>query len=222
VDRCLLLFTKPARPGRVKTRLIGDLTAEQAADLHGALLADALAELGGGAYDLHLAWALEEGESPPALALPAKEQRGADLGERLYRALAEAGRRYPLVAAVGSDAPTLSRSRVEAAFDLVAAGCDLALGPAEDGGYYLVAARADRLAPELFADIPWSTGAVLERTLDRGRRLGLNCRLLPTARDVDTPADLAALIALLDGGGANCPRTRSLLAAWGRLSAEPG
>ena len=89
------------------------------------------------------------------------------------------------------------------------------------GGYYLIAARADRLAPELFAGIPWSTGEVLARTLDRCASLGLAFRLLPAARDVDTPPDLAALSRRLAVGGPDCPRTRALLARWGRLAGEP-
>jgi len=57
--RRLLLFTKPARPGRVKTRLIGDLTAEEAAQLHAAFLADLAERLRGGSFELVVAWALE-------------------------------------------------------------------------------------------------------------------------------------------------------------------
>jgi rSAM/selenodomain-associated transferase 1 len=217
VDRCLLLLAKPARPGRVKTRLIGDLTPEQAAELQAAFLDDALAELAGGRYDLFLAWALEDGEAPPSLPWPWLRQEGADLGERLYRALAGAGRAYPLVGAVGSDHPTLRRERVEAAFDLLAEGADVVLGPADDGGYYLIAARAQGLAPELFSGIAWSTGEVLAATVERCRRQGLAVGLLPASRDVDTPEDLQALAARLVAGAESCPATRALLARWGRL-----
>src|SRR5688500_5580588 len=101
---CLLLFTKPAVPGRVKTRLIGALTATQAAELHAAFLADLLARLRHATtFDLRLAWAVDEGEPLPPSPFPAVRQEGAGLGERLYRALAAAAHDYPLVAAVGSD-----------------------------------------------------------------------------------------------------------------------
>ena len=88
-DRRLLLFTKPPVPGRVKTRLIGELTPQQAARLHEAFLMDLLARLRRGAFDLRIAWATEGEEQAPRLGFPGELQRGADLGQRLFRVLAE-------------------------------------------------------------------------------------------------------------------------------------
>jgi hypothetical protein len=217
VERTVLLFTKPGVPGRVKTRLIGELTAAAAAELHGALLADILDNLSTGRFRLELRWSLEEGEEPPDLGLPASRQEGRDLGERLFRALEEAAAAGALVAAVGSDHPELSASGVEAAFEALEAGADLVLGPAADGGYYLIAARPDAVQRSLFAGVPWSTPAVLEETLARAARSGLLCHLLPRGWDVDTAADLAALAVRLAAGAAHCPATERLLAGWGRL-----
>lgn len=216
-DRCLLLYTKPARPGRVKTRLIGALTPGQAADLHAAFLGDLLERLSRGRFELRLAWALESGEEAPDLGLPGRAQEGEDLGERLYRGLAAAARSFPLVAAVGSDHPTLPLARVDEAFRRLEAGAEVVLGPAADGGYYLVGARAETLRRRLFEEVPWSTGRVLEATLERCRELGVACELLPGGSDVDTPEDLEALAGDLARRGGTCPRTRRLLAAWGRL-----
>lgn len=216
-DRCLLLYTKPAVPGRVKTRLIGELSPEQAAALHAAFLGDVVERLAGGAFRLRLAWALEEGEEPPFEEPPGMRQEGADLGERLYRGLAAAGEECPLVAALGSDHPTVATATVEEAFRLLEEGAQVVLGPATDGGYYLVAARAECLAPELFTGVPWSTEEVLSTTLERCRALGLAVRLLAPGRDVDTPEDLAHLAQSLAEGGPACPRTRELLARWGRI-----
>jgi hypothetical protein len=212
-SRRLLLFTKPAREGRVKTRLIGDLTAAEAAALHAAFLADLLDRLGGGDFELRLAWALEPGEAVPAGPLPGVRQEGSDLGERLYRALAAAAAEAGAVAALGSDHPTLPLELVHRAFERVESGADVVLGPAEDGGYYLIALRAGAVAPRLFAGIAWSTGQVLAATLARCRELGLAVELLPAASDVDTPEDLRRLAArMADGGDLGCPRTRALLA----------
>jgi uncharacterized protein len=218
-DRCLLVYTKPARPGRVKTRLIGDLTAHQAAELHAAFLGDLLQQLAGGDFALRLAWDLGPGEEPPLADPPGERQQGDDLGERLYRGLAAAARTFPLVAAVGSDHPTLSRRRVEEAFTRLDGGADVVLGPAADGGYYLVGVRAEALDRRLFAGVPWSTGEVLAATLERCRRLGRRPALLAAAADVDTPGDLADLVLHLSRDGEGCPRTRRLLASWGRLPA---
>ena len=220
-SRHLLLFTKPARPGRVKTRLIGELTAEEAARLHGAFLGDLLDRLREGDFELTLAWALEPDEEMPAGPVPGVRQRGSDLGDRLYFALSEAG--GGIVAAVGSDHPTLSLEMVHRAFATLEdseAGADIAdivLGPADDGGYYLIALRAGAVSPRLFADIAWSTGQVLPATLERCRELGLRLELLPAASDVDTPEDLRRLAAGMATSDLGCPRTRDLLVSLGLL-----
>jgi uncharacterized protein len=210
--RRLLLFTKPAREGRVKTRLIGDLTAAEAAELHAAFLADLLDRLREGDFELRLAWALEPDEEVPEGPVPGMRQEGSDLGERLYRALstAESG----AVAALGSDHPTLPLDLVHRAFETLEtpeAGADVVLGPAEDGGYYLIALRAGAVHPRLFEDVAWSTDRVLPATLERCRELGLAVELLPEASDVDTPEDLRRLAERMADSDLGCPRTRSLL-----------
>ncbi len=182
--RRLLLFTKPARAGRVKTRLIGDLTPAQAAELHAAFVADLVARLSGASCDLHLAWAAREASA---------------------------------VAALGSDHPSLPVELVERAFAAIEAGARLVLGPAEDGGYYLIALAAP-VPRRLFEDIDWSTGRVLAQTLERAAELGIAPELLPPVADVDTPEDLARLARRMAASDLGCPRTRHLLAAWGRLS----
>jgi hypothetical protein len=237
---CLLLFTKPAHPGRVKTRLVAStigersLGAAEAAALHAALLGDLCDRLAAGAdasFRLRLGWAVEPGEPLPPLpaelagrpGVDATRQRGADLGERLFRALDEAAREHAVVAAVGSDHPTLSLDHVRRAFAALAAGeGDVALGPSLDGGYYLVAVRRESLSPRLFAEIDWSTERVLAQTLERCRELGLRVVELPVARDVDRGEDviaLAAEIAAVEAAGEaiGCPRTRQVLAGWGLL-----
>jgi len=254
---CLLLFTKPARPGRVKTRLVGaslpggadgTVTAARAAALHAAFLDDLAARLGRGvergAFRLRLAWALDAAEPLPTLpeglagigGVDAVRQAGDDLGARLHRALAGAARDHRSVAAVGSDHPTLPLARVEEAFAAAARG-RVALGPADDGGYYLIALPAGAVSLGLFAGVAWSTGAVLEQALARCRAAGLEVELLPPGLDVDEGPDLERLAALLAGSGRpgpassigeglDCPRTLALLASWGcfeagREAAEP-
>lgn len=253
-SRCLFLFTKPARPGRVKTRLTrgeGALSPERAALLHAAFLGDLAERLLPGTvarsevrFRLRLAWALEAGAALPDLAaevapmgevaipddaaLDAVRQAGGDLGEKLFEALSRAAAEHPGgVAAVGSDHPTLPLERVRRAFALLDGGADVVLGPADDGGYYLVALRPGAVRRRLFAEIPWSTGGVLAATEARCRELALRLVHLPPGQDVDEPADLDRLAALLAGDRASrlpgeasdCPRTRRLLRAWGRLPA---
>lgn len=217
-DRQLLLFTKPAEPGRVKTRLIGDLTSSEAAQLHEAFLLDMVERLEGGEFELRIAWALDGEQEPPPWSPAWVRQEGSDLGSRLYSALAGAAANGAAVAAIGSDHPGLAKESVEAAFGRIEAGADAVLGPAEDGGYYLIALAPDQVHRRLFEDIPWSTDRVLEETEARCRELGLRVERLATGADVDTPEDLRRLASQLERGGEGAPRTRSLLARWGRLS----
>ena len=156
-------------------------------------------------------------------------QSGADLGARMAhlsaRLLADGAR---------GGAPDWQRPATlppahlaEAARALVAGTADVVLGPAEDGGYYLIGLA--RPAPALFQDIAWSTGAVLEATRARARALGLREHLLPTWYDVDTPADLGRLRRDLvrpgptrGARGAGSPRSPTLLgAAAGQQGEEP-
>lgn len=220
-DRVVLLFTKPAQPGRVKTRLIGEVTAQEAAELHAALVVDLLERMNGGEFELQIAWALGDGEEAPESRLPAVKQEGADLGERLHHALARASQSALAVAAIGSDHPELSRADLEEAFDLLESGdIDIVLGPAHDGGYYLLAVRREALEPRLFEDIPWSTAEVLGETLKRCDEIGLRTHLLRPAFDVDTPADLKRLATALADGTARSPAASGLLRAWGYVSEE--
>lgn len=220
-DRRLLLFTKPARAGWVKTRLIGDLTPTQAAELHAAFLDDLLDRLRTGRFDLTLAWSLDPEDAIPAGPFPGVRQRGDDLGERMFTALSAGAEGSAPVAAVGSDHPALPLELIDRAFDLLEGGADAVLGPAEDGGYYLIALRAAAVDRRLFEGIAWSTDQVLPATLERCRELGLRVELLPEAVDVDTPADLRRLAASMADGDLGCPRTRALLTSWGRLP-RPG
>lgn len=230
--RRLVLFTKPAVPGRVKTRLVGALTPEQAAALHAAFLGDVSERLvaaeGRGELELWSAWALAPGEAVPSGPGRAFRQEGADLGARLVHGLGHAAREAggaAAVAALGSDHPTVPTARIDEAFRRIEAGADVVLGPSRDGGYYLIALAAGALHPELFEGVPWSTGEVLARTEEGAARLGLTVARIEEGYDVDTPDDLEHLAGRLAEGGApaaRCPRTCGLLSSWGRLAAPAG
>jgi rSAM/selenodomain-associated transferase 1 len=144
-------------------------------------------------------------------------QRGGDLGARMANLAADllaAGHSGVLI--VGSDLPTVPVSHLaEAARCLAEDAADLVLGPAEDGGYYLVGLR--RPAPALFSDVAWGTAAVFEVTLARARALDLRVHLLPPWHDVDTTEDLARLRRDLAGAGGDMTgawRTRRWLEAF--------
>lgn len=149
--------------------------------------------------------------APPSFRL--MPQRGADLGERMSGALDDllaAGHTGALV--VGTDSPTLPMAYVAEGAQVLAGGAaDVVVGPAEDGGYYLIGVR--RAQPALFSGIPWSTGGVMTGTVARARALGIRVHLLPTWFDVDTGSDLRRLRADLAAGVAVPRRTARCLAA---------
>lgn len=115
-------------------------------------------------------------------------QSDGDLGDRMAHAFSESFRRGARRAViVGSNVPSLSGDVVRAAFRALD-DHDLVLGPARDGGHYLVGLA--RLHAALFHEIPWSAASVLTMTLERARTLGLDVRLLDPLRDIDTLEDV--------------------------------
>lgn len=222
-DRALLLFTKPAIPGRVKTRLAaGGVGAEAAAALHAAFLDDLVARFAAGGIELLPCWELSADEALPSWPPGGVRQEGSDLGARLHRAFRVAEERHPalrFVAAIGTDCPDLPIALVESAFGALERGADLALGPAEDGGFVLMALRPRSVLPRLFEAIPWSGPRVLETMLARAAEIGLTVELLESSRDVDTVDDLAALSARLAAADPGlCRATRRELARLGALA----
>jgi glycosyltransferase A (GT-A) superfamily protein (DUF2064 family) len=121
------------------------------------------------------------------------EQRGGDLGERLAGVIERAAALDlgPLVV-IGADSPTLPPAYLATALGALARGeADVALGPADDGGYYALALRAPM--PGLFDSVEWSTPRAYAQTAGNAARLGLRLLELPRWHDVDTPADLLRL-----------------------------
>jgi glycosyltransferase A (GT-A) superfamily protein (DUF2064 family) len=193
VRRAVVMLSKPSVPGRVKTRLIGELSPEDAADLHRAFVADstaALLEFQRRRADSRCfaAWAL----SSPTESLPTSPLRGfrqseGDLGRRLHQALwrvleSQADTPDGTAIAIGSDLPTLGVGRLEAAFEALEGGAGVVLGPARDGGYYLIGVRRQSCQPRLLA-----------QTIERARELGIEPVLLDEESDIDTAADLEHL-----------------------------
>ena len=116
-----------------------------------------------------------------------RPQVSGDLGERMAGAFDECLAEADRVCIVGTDVPGVGPGTLEEAFRSLETH-DVVVGPATDGGYYLVGLRETR--PELFREIPWSTGAVLETTLARAREVGADVGLLATRTDVDTKEDV--------------------------------
>jgi rSAM/selenodomain-associated transferase 1 len=189
----VLVIAKAPVPGRAKTRLVPPLDAEQAAGLQRAMLLDTLdacrAELDDVAI-LHADPAEAQELERIAPGTPLLLQDGRGLEDALGRALERHAAGGP-VAIVSSDVPGLPRGSLHRTFAALREGADVVLGPAHDGGYWLIAMA--RFHPEALREIPWSTPAVLGVTRARCHAAGLRVELLEPWRDVDTVADLAFL-----------------------------
>jgi uncharacterized protein len=191
----LIIFSRYPEAGRSKTRLIPALGASGAARLHEDMTRHTLrtaAELVRDypvRVEVHFAGG-DEGSMRRVFGgdFPYRRQVAGDLGHKMRTALKGALRTGSSRAMViGTDCPDLTAARLRQAFEALETR-ELVLGPAQDGGYYLIGCR--RVWPELFADIPWGTEHVLALTLAAARGAGLTPHVLEPLPDVDRPEDL--------------------------------
>jgi rSAM/selenodomain-associated transferase 1 len=191
------VFAKAPVPGEVKTRLIPALGREGATELHCRLVQHTLATAAMarvGSVELWTTAPRNEAflqTCERLLGIPLLLQPEGDLGARMSAAMTHGLARARAVLLVGSDVPTMCCDDLREARDALANGSDAVLGPAEDGGYWLLG--LSRHAAELFHDLPWSTPAVLDATRDRLTALRWRWRELPTRWDVDRLEDLHRL-----------------------------
>lgn len=190
----LIQFAKAPREGGVKTRMMPHLSARQACDLHCELVLWTSRQLVGsglGDVELSVAGDLANALFDQCRALGVSrfsQQHGADLGQRMYRAIHDGLQSYTGVILVGSDCPGIDRAYLEQAV-LALDTAPVVLGPAIDGGYVLVGAT--QIHRELFQDIAWGGGQVYADTTAKLGELGLEWVALPALADVDRPPDLA-------------------------------
>jgi len=189
------IFVKIPVPGEVKTRLVPPLSPEEACELYRAFLADLftriskLKKISGTVFYSGADPAAIEGMVPPRYRL--MPQTGDTLGERLqnaFEALLEDEGSSACV--IGSDSPDIPLAYLKRAF-LKLKRKDIVLGPAADGGYYLIALK--KIIPELFRDIDWGTDTVFGATLRKVDAGGLSSALLPLWYDVDDVKSLSLL-----------------------------
>ena len=195
----VVVMARAPVPGKTKRRLISAIGANRAAALHRAMIRRAVTSaLASGVGPVEL-WCTPstDHEFFHSLCSDAQvdlhTQVGPDLGARMHAAI---DARSGAVAVIGTDCPFLEPcDLVCAAGALRAAGVDVVIAPAFDGGYVLIA--VNRPAPELFTGVEWGTGRVLAQTRERARAAELRLVELEARRDVDRPEDLDALVGVL-------------------------
>lgn len=196
----LIIFTRYPEPGTTKTRLIPVLGAKGAANLQFHMtettvikakkLSNMMALLvevrfAGGNLQLMKNWLGVE------LNLKYQKQGTGDLGERMARAFESAfDQEMESVVIIGTDCPSLTVDIMLEAFAKLTE-YDVIIGPATDGGYYLIGLK--KIIPELFQGINWGTSEVLSKTMAIAQNLNLDIHYLPKLSDIDRPEDLEKL-----------------------------
>lgn len=199
-DAVLMVFCKAPIAGQVKTRLLTQLTPEQARQVHIELTERTLQWVTRNNLCPVQLWCTPSTDhaffTTLAQAYPVilQQQQGPDLGERMHNAFCLAFDNYSRALLIGCDCPSLTEQDLEEALTALNQPQCCVLGPAEDGGYVLIGLNQPH--QELFNHIPWGTALVFEHTYARIQQNNLGCHLLKQQWDVDTPKDLARYRAL--------------------------
>ncbi len=191
----VIVFTRYPEAGKTKTRLIPALGAERAAELQCRMAEHAIDRVRELAKTRPISIEVRYQGGNPVLMkqwlgsdILYREQEGDDLGERMLGAFLDAFRNgAERVLLMGTDCPSVTAEILEKGFRELYQS-DLVLGPAEDGGYYLIGLK--KAYSDVFSNVPWATDKVLERTLEIARLLGLSAGLVDRLHDVDRPEDL--------------------------------
>lgn len=188
----LIIFQKNSILGKVKTRLAASIGDERALEIYNWLTRythQISREIQVDKFIFYSDFIPEDMEKLPK-GFKLEVQTGADLGERMKNAFNHLfSKGYSNVVIIGTDCPDLKSSDLNTAF-LTLSQADLVLGPAKDGGYYLLG--MSRFYPELFDEMPWSTQKVLELTLNKADSLSLDYEFLNILSDIDNINDWEA------------------------------
>ena len=196
--RCLIMFARFPEQGQVKSRLAKDLGAEAATNLYRCFVEDLLERFSKKDYRLLIAFypAEKEREMREMLGdeFSYSPQTDGDLGERMklsfLRCFSEGTRSVVLI---GSDIPDLPARIVDEAFRALDK-YGAVIGPAADGGYYLIGFKEDTFCGDVFAGLPWGAETVFQETMDILRTAGTRVHVLPVWRDIDKYEDITAAI----------------------------
>jgi rSAM/selenodomain-associated transferase 1 len=214
-DALILFFVKYPEPGEVKTRLAATIGPDKAAEVYGHFLLDLLAKLESTQLpfkvcfypeqkrDLMMAW-LGDGYEYSL-------QKGVDLGERMATAFLDAfAGGHSRVVLMGSDFPDLPQSFLEESLGVLNTH-DAVIGPAMDGGYYLIGFRKETFFPQAFEGMDWGTEGVFRQTLSILKDHGKGVYVLPVWNDIDTIEDLREFIQRSESSGSATSKTMSFL-----------
>jgi rSAM/selenodomain-associated transferase 1 len=193
----LLVFARLPERGRVKTRLAESIGEDAALAAYETMLRDLLASIGQPSPDveIEILWAPTEAANGASLSsafgdLPTAMQTGDTLGDRLSMAFSERFFFHATqkIVAIGADDPSLPRRLIDHALALLDS-CEWVVGPAEDGGYYLIGCRAAAFDPAIFQDVAWGTSSVFATTIAKIAEWQSSVAVLPMRWDIDVVED---------------------------------
>ncbi len=217
-DTALVIIARYPEPGKTKTRLARSIGDDEAVRLYRAFLTDLAHRFAGQVCDLHWAYTPAEVDYQTFVATIAPSlvqhmscfpQEGTELGTRLHHIFKWSyARQFRYTIVIGSDSPHISLDIVAHARTALD-DADVVLGPADDGGYYLIAMHNPY---DVFSGIPMSTSVVMQMTIKLAERQGLKVHLLKPLFDVDELPDLLRLGRLLRADASLAPATASHLA----------
>jgi rSAM/selenodomain-associated transferase 1 len=195
----VLLFIKAPLKGQVKSRLAAAIGEEKALELYKCFILDIVQTLHKSGYSFRICYSPPDaGAMIPAWIgqeYPSMPQKGDDLGARMENAFIRIfSEGFSSAVLIGSDLPDLPAAIIREAFDALTKS-DAVIGPAADGGYYLIGFNKAVFSPRIFRGIQWSTDRVFEETMKRCLEGSLRTYMLPEWSDVDTIGDLRALLA---------------------------
>ncbi len=194
----VILFLKLPEKGKVKSRLARQLDGDIVLRLYECMVLDAIDMLNSGHYPFRISF------TPPGADDLIRKwlghnysympQLGKDLGERMEQTFLHVfSEGVDKAIIIGSDVPGVTTAIIEEAFKALA-GHDSVIGPASDGGYYLIGFRKGALCPDIFHHMNWGTADVYEKTMRRLRHADLAVHILSELADVDKREDLITLL----------------------------
>jgi rSAM/selenodomain-associated transferase 1 len=213
--RCVILFVKFPEKGRVKSRLAQRMDEDLVLRLYENMVLDTIDMLRRGRFPFRICF------TPPDVrdriiewlgqGYRAFPQTGDDLGGRMEKAFEHVfSGDVEEALLIGSDIPGLTAAVMDEAFAELLKN-EAVIGPAGDGGYYLIGFKKRSFKPVIFYDMVWSTKTVFRETMDKLHNASLKVHVLPELTDVDTVEDLKTLMSQVTGPAPETSRTRSFL-----------
>ncbi len=202
MDDLLIIFSKSPEAGKVKTRLIPSYGRSYSATIHRRLLWRTLSVARQSDFSNIELWVGGDSKHPELLRISKafnmdiNYQRGKDLGERMFHAIYQSRKHYKNIVLIGTDCADLQVEDLNLALQKLTNEVDVVIGPANDGGYYLIGMNSTY--QKLFDDINWGSDDVLQKTRRNSEKLKLKLSEINQRNDVDEAHEVETYVLNFD------------------------